>query len=167
MGTRKGVIITVVILVAITIASFSIWSIPQNNQMSFVVTDFKGHLDGIKNIHKTISDDIEQEFMNLVDGKISPEEYIQIADVASTQIKSQIIQLVESKAEDKWQDSYLKYLESLRKFNSYISETIIYANMVKDGKSPEELENSSKNIQILKSEYQDLIKASDEARPKN
>ena len=45
MASKKGIVITVIILIAISAASFSVWMIPQNNQISFVVTDFGAHLD--------------------------------------------------------------------------------------------------------------------------
>jgi hypothetical protein len=165
MATKKGIAITAIILVAIATASFSVWIIPQNNQISFVVTDFAAHLDGVKNIHKIIIEDLELEFNGLLDGNTSPTEYIQIAEVSSTQINSQIIQIVESKASEEWQNSYLKYLESLRKSNSYVRETIVYANMLNENKSSEELEKTLENINSIKSEFELLIKASDNARP--
>ncbi len=165
MASKKGITITVIILIAISIASFSVWMIPQNNQISFVVTDFASHLDGVKNIHKIIIEDLESEFNNLLEGEISTTEYIQIAEVSSTQINSQIIQIVESKASEEWQESYLKYLEALRKSNSFIRETIVYANMVNDNKSSDELEKTLENIKSLKSEFESLIKASNDARP--
>ena len=44
MGSKKGVVITVVVLVAITIASFMVWfDNPSNNEMTIVVTDFENH----------------------------------------------------------------------------------------------------------------------------
>lgn len=165
MTSKKGLIVTGVILVAIAAASFSVWVIPQNNPISFEVTNFARHIDGIKNIHKIILEDLEIEFKNLKDKKLSPSEYIQIAEVSSTQINSQIIQIVESKASDQWQDSYVKYLDALRKTNSFVRETIVYAEMVEDNKSSQELETTLKKIESLKIEYESLIKASDEARP--
>ncbi len=48
MGSKKGVVITVVVLVAITIASFMVWfDNPSNNEMTIVVTDFENHDAGI------------------------------------------------------------------------------------------------------------------------
>ena len=45
MGSKKGVVITVGILVAITIASFSVWIVNNstNTEMTIVVTDFHNH----------------------------------------------------------------------------------------------------------------------------
>ena len=45
MGSKRGVVITVAILIAITIASFSVWigNNTTNTEMTIVVTDFKNH----------------------------------------------------------------------------------------------------------------------------
>jgi len=48
MTTKKGIIFTIGILVAITASSFLIWIIPQNNQNIFVVSDFETYLDNVK-----------------------------------------------------------------------------------------------------------------------
>ena len=47
MATKKGIIITATILGVITAASFMIWQIPNNPQMSIVVSDFRTHINGI------------------------------------------------------------------------------------------------------------------------
>ena len=70
MGSKKGVGITVGILVAITIASFMVWlDDPTNTEMTIVVTDFENHDVGITERHKIISSAIEESFLELVDGK--------------------------------------------------------------------------------------------------
>ena len=49
MKSKKGVIITAGILIAITIASFSVWIVnnPISTEMTIVVTDFENHQEGI------------------------------------------------------------------------------------------------------------------------
>ena len=42
MASKKGIAVTITILVVITVASFSLWMIPENNETTFVVSDFKG-----------------------------------------------------------------------------------------------------------------------------
>ena len=102
MASKKGITITVGILAVITISSFLIWMMPQNNEAVFVVSNFQDHIDVIKEIHNVIVDGIEIEFQNLLVGDVTPEQYIEIADVSSTQIKSQIIKLVKSDAPEEW-----------------------------------------------------------------
>ena len=78
MGSKRGVVITVGILIAITIASFSVWIVnnPTSTEMTIVVTDFENHQDGISERHKIVSNAVEESFSELMNDIISPEEYI-------------------------------------------------------------------------------------------
>ena len=165
MGSKKGIIITIGILVAITSASFLIWFLPENNEIKFIVSDFDSHLDGVKNIHGTIRETVDIEFQNLVDEKISPEEYIELAKASSSQINSQIIELVESKATEEWQESYINYIESLKQYNSYIRETIVAASMIEEGIQSNEMEDILQKLNEFKINSESLIIESDNTRP--
>ncbi len=156
---------TIVILVAITIASFFVWLTPQSYDATFVVSDFKSHLDGIKEIHGALADGIEKEFQKMLNGDITPDQYIEVAEISSSQINSQIIQLVESKASQEWQESYLNYLEALRVTNSNIRETIVVANMIKENADKQNVDEVVKKIDQLKEESKSFVSASDSARP--
>lgn len=156
---------TIVILVAITIASFFVWLTPQSYDATFVVSDFKSHLDGVKEIHGALADGIEKEFQKMLNGDITPDQYIEVAEISSSQINSQIIQLVESKASQEWQESYLNYLESLRATNSNIRETIVVANMIKENADKQNVDEVLKKIDQLKEESKSFVSASDSARP--
>lgn len=156
---------TIVILVAITTASFFVWLTPQSYDATFVVSDFKSHLDGIKEIHRVLADGIEKEFQKMLNGDITPDQYIEVAEISSSQINSQIIQLVESKASQEWQESYLNYLEALRATNSNIRETIVVANMIKENADKQNVDEVLKKIDQLKEESKSFVSASDSARP--
>ena len=84
MATKKGLVITVVILAAITAASFLVWLIPQNFETKIIISDFEGHLDNVKEIHSTLNNEINEEFQNMLDGKITPDEYINLAEISSS-----------------------------------------------------------------------------------
>jgi len=165
MASKKGITITIIILAAITGGSFLFWVIPQESPISLVVSDYENYLDGVKEIHSILDQSISAEFQNLKDEKTSPDEYMQIADVTSTQISSQISEFVTSKPPKEWQDSYISYMDSLRNFNSYVTETKVYANLVKEGKM-DQLEGILVKIQSYKSESETLIEVSDNSRPK-
>ena len=165
MASKKGVWLTIVILVAITTASFFVWLTPQSYDATFVVSDFKSHLDGIKEIHRVLADGIEKEFQKMLNGDITPEQYIEVAEISSSQINSQIIQLVESKASQEWQESYLNYLEALRATNSNMRETIVVANMIKENADKQNVDEVLKKIDQLKEESKSFVSASDSARP--
>ena len=165
MASKKGIIITIIILVAITAASFVIWQMPTNLQMSVVVSDFNLHIIGIDERYKMISNANDESFEEMIDGKISPDEYISIAEISSSQIKSQIIELVESSATDEWIDSYLNNLESLRSYNSYIRETIILANLINGNAGIDEKSDILIKIEQLKQESKEYSKLSISSRP--
>ncbi|MEK6870733.1 MAG: hypothetical protein AABX09_04285 [Thermoproteota archaeon] len=162
MASKKGIIVTVIILVAITAASFLFWIIPQENPSTLTVSDYANYLDGVKKIHEVLQESIETEFQNLLDGKTSPEEYIAITEVTTSQVTVQISEFVTSKPPEEWQDSYISYMEALKKFNSYIVETKVAANMLKEGQIDTEV---IQKIESLRLESQELINKSDELRP--
>jgi uncharacterized protein (DUF885 family) len=162
MASKKGIAVTAIILVAITSASFLFWVIPQENPSTLIVSDYKNYLDGVKKIHAVLQESIETEFQNMLDGKTPPEEYIAITEVTSSQVTVQISEFVMSKPPEEWQDSYISYMEALKKFNSYIVETKVAANMLKEGQIDAEI---IQKIESLRSEMQELIKKSDELRP--
>ncbi len=164
MASKKGIAVTIIILGAITGASFLFWMVPQETQMSFVVSDYESYLDGIKERHSILDDSVETEFQNLRDGNISPDEYLQIADVVSSQVTGQISEFVTSKPPTEWQESYISYMEALKNFNTYVTETKVYANLVKDGNT-DNLDETLEKIQNLKSEAERLVQISDGSRP--
>ena len=165
MKSKKGVIITVVVLIAITIASFSVWQIPESSKMTIVVTDFESHLDGIDARHDIIRNAVDESLLEMIDGNITPEELISIAEISSSQINSQIIELVESEAPEEWQSSYLNYLESLRSSNSYIREVMALANLQTSDPTNDEFINILQKIEKLQSESKEYAKFSYQYRP--
>ena len=165
MASKKGIAVTIIILVAITAGSFLFWVIPQESQRSLITSDHENYLEGIKAIHSILDQTISTEFQNLKDENITPDEYLQIADVTSSQISSQISEFVISKPPNEWQDSYISYMDALKNFNSYVTETKVYANLVKEGKT-DQLEETLTKIQSYKSESEMLIEISDKSRPK-
>lgn len=162
MASKKGIVVTVIILAAITAASFLFWVIPQENPSTLVVSDYENYLDGVKKIHEVLQESIETEFQNLLNEKTSPDEYIAITEVTSTQVTAQISEFITSKPPEEWQDSYISYMEALKKFNEYIIETKVAANMLKEGQIDTEI---IQKIESLRSESQELINKSNELRP--
>ncbi len=162
MASKKGITVTVIILVAITAASFLFWAIPQENPSTLVVSDYENYLDGVKKIHEVLQESIETEFQNLLNEKTSPDEYIAITEVTSSQVTAQISEFITSKPPEEWQDSYISYMEALKKFNTYIVETKIAANMLKEGQIDTEI---MQKIESLRTESQELINKSNELRP--
>jgi type II secretory pathway component GspD/PulD (secretin) len=165
MASKNGIAITVIILAAITGASFLIWQIPQDNETTFVISDYGDYLNGVKNIQEVLQESIDIEYQNLRNGKISPDDYIKITEKTSSQVTAQISEFVTSKPPEEWQDSYISYMDAMRKFNSFIGETKVLANMIEKGSTEEEMAKTLQKIESLKMESLDYVKISDESRP--
>ena len=166
LASKKGIAVTAIILGAIAIASFSVWIIPQNvtTSQTITVSDFSNHIEGVENIHEILAKELEQSFQSLQDGQITAEQYKEIAENTSTQINSQIIELVESKAPEKWHQSYIDYIEALKTQNSLIRETTVAASIIeKQGQA--DFEASLNKIDELKSNMESLIDTSKQNKP--
>ena len=165
MASKKGLIVTITILAGITGASFLLWVIPQDYEATFVVSDYKGYLDGVQNIHEVLEESMDMEYQNLRTGKITPQEYIAITEVTSTQVTAQISEFVTSKPPEEWQASYINYMDAMKKFNSYIIEMKILANLIENGSTEDEMKETLEKIELLKMESAELVKASQQSRP--
>ena len=165
MASKKGLIVTITILAGITGASFLLWVIPQDYEATFVVSDYKGYLDGVQNIHEVLEESMNMEYQNLRTGKITPQEYIAITEVTSTQVTAQISEFVTSKPPEEWQTSYINYMDAMKKFNSYILEMKILANLIENESTEDEMKETLEKIESLKMESAELVKASQQSRP--
>jgi len=169
MASKKGIIITAIILAAITGASFLTWVIPDiipdENDATFNVTDYQNYLDGEKNIHEVLQESIDIEYQNLRDGKILPIDYVIIADITSSQVTTQISEFITSKPSEQWLGSYTSYMEGLRDFNKYILETKVLANQIENKSSNQEILQTVNKIESIKAESIEHMKESNELRP--
>jgi len=165
MASKKGIVITVIILVVITGVSFLSWIVPQDNQTTFVISDYGNYLDGVKKIQEVLQESIDIEYQNLHNGDIPPEDYIKITEATSSQVTTQISEFVTSKPPEEWVDSYISYMDAMKKFNEYILETKVVANLIEKESFEKEMTKTILKIEILKTEYQEYVKISDESRP--
>jgi hypothetical protein len=161
---KRGIIVTIAILAVITGVSFSTWLIPQKEDASFVVSDFKDHLESIQARQKVIDDEIETDFQAMRAGTVIQDDFIIRAEASTSQINALIIELVESKAPKEWHESYLNYGESLKSYNSYLLETIVLANKIKEDSSSDIKENLER-LDVLKKESESFGLKSNETRP--
>ncbi|MDC0142157.1 hypothetical protein OAI85_00275 [Candidatus Nitrosopelagicus sp.] len=167
MGSKKGVVITVAILVVITIASFSVWIVNNstNTEMTIVVTDFQNHQEGITERHKIISNAIETSFSKLINEQISTDEYLRIAEVSSSQNNALLMELAYSDAPEEWQESYINRIASLKSFEAYIIETMVMANLINNDGEIEQRTEILNNIEKLKEESIQYAKMADSSKP--
>jgi len=165
VASTKGIAVTIAILVGVVAASFLVYLIPEDTTMKIVVSDFKKHLDITKEKASMEITSIDESFEKLMEKKISPDEYINIAEVSSSQINSLIIELTNSGATLEWSESYVNYIGALKKLNEKITETIVVANLMNSDNNSNTINEIITKIHQLETESLDLIKNSDNTRP--
>jgi hypothetical protein len=155
-----------VVLIAITIASFSVWQIPDNPKMTIVVTDFESHLEGIDARHEIIANAVDESFSELMNEKMPAEEYIKIAEVSSLQNNGLLMELVESNAPEEWQESYINRITSLKSFEVYIIETMVMAEFLGDDYGNfEQKDDLLDKIEKFKQEFIQYAQMADSTKP--
>ena len=165
MASKKGIVVTIAVLVGVVVASFLVYLIPEDTTMKIVVSDFKKHLDITKEKALMEVTSIDESFEKLMEEKMSPNEYIKIAEVSSSQINSLIIELTSSGATQEWTESYVNYIGALKKLNEKITETIVVANLMNSDNNSNSINEIITKIHQLETESLDLIKKSDNTRP--
>jgi len=166
MASKKGLGITIAILVGVVAASFSVYLIPENmdTEMKFVVSDFEKYLDDVNKKTSMLSTGVEESFEDLMNHELSPEEYFITAGITQQQVNSLIIELTLSGEPQEWTASYKTYVGVLKKLNEQITETVVVANLMKDNNLVSIDELVSK-IYELRAESLDLIEKSNNFRP--
>ena len=165
MASRKGIGVTVAILVGVVAASFLVYLIPEDTTMKITVSDFGEHLDITKERALMESSSIDESFKKLMENDMSQDEYIRIAEVSSSQILTLIIELKDSGATQEWTESYVNYIGALKKLNEMITETIVVANLMDSDDNSNSINEIIDKIHQLKTESLDLTKKSDAERP--
>ena len=99
-----------------------------------------------------------------MDGEIDPDEYINSAEISSSQLNSLVIELTNSGATQEWSESYVNYIGALKKLNHKITETIVIANLIDDNNS-NSIDEILAKIKQLETESLDFTKKSDNSRP--
>ena len=176
MASKKGIGVTVAILVGVVAASFLVYLIPENNDMKLVVSDFKKQLDDTDERTVMLSTGIEKSFEDLINHRLSPEEYFVTAGITQQQVNSLIIELTLSGEPQEWTASYKTYVGALKKLNEQITETVVVANLMNEINSidcDEECMDSMERrlnelipkVYELRAESLELIEKSNNSRP--
>ena len=165
MTSKKGIGVTIAILVGVVAASFLVYLIPEDTTMKITVSDFGEHLDITKERALMESSSIDESFKKLMENDMNQDEYIRIAEVSSSQILTLIIELKDSGATQEWTESYVNYIGALKKLNEMITETIVVANLMDSDDNSNSINEIIDKIHQLKTESLDLTKKSDAARP--
>ena len=165
MASRKGIGVTIAILVGTVAASFLVYLLPEDTTMKHNVSDFGKYLDDVKERAFMEDEATDELFEKLMEKKMNTDEYIRIAEVSSSQINSLIIELTNSGASQEWSESYISYIGALKKLNEKITETIVIANLMNDNTNSNSIDEIVSRIHQLEVESLDLIKKSDNLRP--
>tara|TARA_B110000263_G_scaffold57174_1_gene48792 strand:- start:29 stop:526 length:498 start_codon:yes stop_codon:yes gene_type:complete len=165
MGSRKGIGVTIAILVGVAIASFLVYLIPEDTTMKITVSDFGEHLDITKERASMEITSVDESFEKLMKSKMSSDEYIRIAEISSLQVNSLIIELTNSGATQEWTESYVNYIGALKKLSEMITETIVVASLMDDDNNSDSINEIIAKIHQLETESLELTKKSDVARP--
>ena len=165
MASRKGIAVTIAILVGVAGASFLVYLLPEDTTMKISVSDFEEHLDITKERASMEVMGIDDSFKKLMNDEMNPDEYISIAEVTSSQLNSLIIELTNSGATEEWTESYVNYIGALKKLNGKIIETVVVANLITDDSNSDSINEILAKIKQLEAESLDLIKKSDSSRP--
>ena len=165
MASKKGIVVTVAILVGVVAASFLVYLLPEDTTMKISVSDFEEHLDITKERAAMEVTGIDDSFQKLMNNEISSDEYINMAEVSSLQLNSLIIELTNSGATQEWSESYVNYIGALKKLNGKITETIVVANLITDDDNSNSINEVLAKIKQLEAESFDFIKKSDDSRP--
>lgn len=165
MATKKGIILTAVILGIVTAASFSLWLIPQHASSGPIISDYRNELESIKERHGVIINETSDELGSMLGGSLSPDDFITRAQTSSSQVDSLITEIIESGAPQEWRESYLNYGEALKKYNDYLTETIVVANKVKDNVSMNDLQVELQKLDSVKKESETFAIKANETKP--
>ena len=165
MGSKKGIVVTLVILIGVVAASFLFYLIPEDTKMQLIVSDFERNLDDIDERTLILSTGIEESFEGLSNHRLTSEEYFVTAGITQSQVNSLIIELTLSNPPQEWVASYKTYVDALKKLNGQITETIIAAKLMNDGDNSDSINEIISKIYELRVESLDLIEKSDSLRP--
>jgi len=165
MASKKGIGVTIAVLVCVIAASFLVYLIPEDTTMKITVSDFGEHLDITKERALMESSSIDESFKKLIENDMNQDEYIRIAEVSSSQILTLIIELKDSGATQEWTESYVNYIGALKKLNEMITETIVVANLIGSDDNSDSINEIIAKIHQLKIESLNLTEKSDATRP--
>lgn len=165
MATRKGIIITIIILVAIAGGSSIMWIIPQHRGSTVAVTDFGKEIQSVNDRHALIMTAMNSNLKSMLNNTLSPDDFVASAQASSSQVTSLTSELIEADPPAQWRSSYLNYDEALKKYNDYLTETIALANKVKDGASQSDISDETSKLSSLMNETDSFIARSNEAKP--
>jgi hypothetical protein len=165
MATKKGIIITVIILGAIAAGSSVTWLLPQNRGSAVVVSDYGNELESVKERHALIMTEMNSNLKSMLNNTLSPDDFTNMAQTSSAQTTSLISEIIESNPPTEWRESYLDYAEALKKYNDYLTESISLATKMKNEISTSDKSDETSKLDSLMNDTNSFIAKSNETKP--
>ena len=97
--------------------------------------------------------------------EISLDEYIRIAETSSSQNNALLMELAYSDAPQEWQETYINRIASLKSFEAYIIETMVFANLINSDGEQEKITEIMNNIEKLKEESIQYAEIANSSKP--
>lgn len=161
MASKKGIVITAIITVAIVGSSFLIWIIPQSSPSSMIdlPPDDNGNISDVYSRHQTLATNIESNFEQWKSGEVTAGDMLSQVSRDRSDVQNMRQQLDSASPAQEWQQSYDFYIQALDSFLAYLDlmQTIIEEN---DG-----IQESNIRLDDLKQEWEGYVSNSINAMP--
>lgn len=128
--SKKGIIITGCILAAITIASFTVWWVPEPAVDAMQLTQILG---GMHEEREAIQGTIESRYQEMLEGSLDPEAFVLEAQAATDQMTEIVGTLATVETYGVWEAVYGHYIEITQISNSIVQEMMVVANAIESG----------------------------------
>ena len=156
------------VLGAVAVAGTVAWLASQvYDDASFVAIDHASRLDGIKNTHLAIMDDLDGGYGRLLAGEIGVGEYVEMANASSDRVRSLISEAKAATPRNEWRDSYRAYVEALRQYDVHVRDTVEVASAMagSGGQEFRSIASAMESASASKTAAVDRIIQSEMARP--
>lgn len=141
MVTKKGVALTVAIIVGFVAASFLIYLIPQSPQSDIITLgDAREQLEFVMDRNKVVIDEFQTVFRLWENGDIDKNTFDSSADVSKEQVSMMILELRGKQIPNEWNQSYVLFIQALDNYKAYIEKTKEYVDFKSTGQTDPEKE---------------------------
>jgi hypothetical protein len=139
--TKKGVALTVAIIVGFVAASFLIYLIPQSPQSDIITLgDAREQLEFVMDRNKVVIDEFQTVFRLWENGDIDKNTFDSSADVSKEQVSMMILELRGKQIPNEWNQSYVLFIQALDNYKAYIEKTKEYVDFKSTGQTDPEKE---------------------------
>tara|TARA_B100000446_G_C10544062_1_gene337939 strand:+ start:794 stop:1297 length:504 start_codon:yes stop_codon:yes gene_type:complete len=129
LATKKGIMLTVIIIGSFVAASFLIYLIPEEPQSTIITFgDPREELEFAIDRTSVVIDGFQEVFVLWKNGEVYKNTYDSTANVTIDQLNMMIIELKGKPIPNEWNQSYVLFIQSLENYKEYIEKTKEYVN---------------------------------------